>query len=81
MNDYDFKEYNLGEAILRSLSILEYKKLTGVQGKVIPLILEGKDIVVKSQTGSGKTADFEIPICEKIIIEEKDPPGTCSYTN
>ena len=36
-------------------------------------MLNGKDIIVKSQTGSGKTAAFGIPLCEKVIWEESKP--------
>jgi superfamily II DNA/RNA helicase len=46
---------------------------TEIQEKIIPFALEGKDIVGKSQTGTGKTAAFGIPICEKIVWEENLP--------
>ena len=46
---------------------------TEVQTKVIPLVLERIDLVVKSQTGSGKTASFGIPICEAVDWEENKP--------
>lgn len=50
-----------------------YAVPTEVQRKVIPLILENRDVIVKSQTGSGKTAAFSIPLCDKVEIEEKSP--------
>lgn len=40
---------------------------------VIPAVLERKDIIVKSQTGSGKTAAFAIPICQLIDWDENKP--------
>jgi ATP-dependent RNA helicase DeaD len=43
-----------------------YKKLTDVQLKVIPCATEGRDIIAQSQTGTGKTAAFLIPIIEKL---------------
>lgn len=50
------------------LSIIEttgYKYPSDVQAKTIPLAMEGKDVLVSSQTGSGKTASFVIPIIER----------------
>lgn len=68
-----FKEYNLQEEIIKALDGIGYKAPSDVQAKVIPEVIEGKDIVVKSQTGSGKTAAFGIPLCEKITWEESKP--------
>ncbi|MFV0517417.1 MAG: DEAD/DEAH box helicase [Aminipila sp.] len=64
-----FKDYPLDNDIKRALSELGFKKPLEVQEKVIPMILEDKDLIVKSQTGSGKTAAFGIPLCEKVDIE------------
>ena len=41
-----------------------YKNPTPIQEKVIPLVLETKDIMAKAQTGSGKTVSFVLPILE-----------------
>jgi superfamily II DNA/RNA helicase len=43
-----------------------YTKPTAVQAKAIPLAIEGYDLLVSSQTGSGKTAAFALPMIEKI---------------
>lgn len=64
-----FKDFDLDNQIKRALSELGFKHPLEVQAIVLPKILEGKDLIVKSQTGSGKTASFAIPICEKIDIE------------
>lgn len=69
----NFEKFKLSEPISRALDILEYNKPTEVQDKVIPLIFENKDIIVKSYTGSGKTAAFAIPICERLNWEENKP--------
>jgi len=68
-----FKEYALKNDIKRALSELGFKAPLKVQTEVLPLILANKDVVVKSQTGSGKTAAFAIPICEMIEVDEKYP--------
>jgi superfamily II DNA/RNA helicase len=68
-----FGDFNLSKEILKSIAMLHYKSLTKVQEKVIPLILKEKDIIVKSQTGSGKTAAFAIPLCELVNWKENKP--------
>lgn len=73
MEVLNFNNYNLSEDILKSINLLKYEIPTKVQSKSIPLVLEGRDVIVKSQTGSGKTAAFGIPICEKLVIEESEP--------
>jgi len=73
LNKSNFKSYGISEEILNALTKLQYEKPTEVQERVIPRALEGRDIIVKSQTGSGKTAAFGIPICEKIDIEDNKP--------
>ena len=55
------------------MTVLGYTEPTEVQEKVIPEALGRKDLVVKSQTGSGKTAAFGIPICEMVQWEENKP--------
>ena len=71
--DNTFKKYNLCDEIMKALEGIGYNKPSDVQSKVIPEILSGKDVVVKSQTGSGKTAAFGIPLCERILWEDSKP--------
>ncbi len=73
MTKKSFKDYQLSKEIIRSLDNLNYKKPTKVQAEVIPIALEKRDLIVKSQTGSGKTASFGIPLCEMVAWEENKP--------
>ncbi len=73
MDQCSFKDYRLSDEIINAISSLGYVSPTEVQQKVIPLALEKKDLVVRSQTGSGKTATFTIPICEMIDWLENKP--------
>ncbi|EJO5346816.1 DEAD/DEAH box helicase [Clostridium botulinum] len=73
MNKLSFENYKLSDEILKSLGKLGYKNPSEVQKQVIPLILKDRDIIVKSETGSGKTAAFSIPVCEKLELEEREP--------
>ena len=61
-----FNNFNLDTEILKSLDILDYKIPSQVQSRVIPVLIDKKDILVKSKTGTGKSAAFAIPICNKI---------------
>jgi len=49
---------------------------TDVQEQAIPLILEGKDLMVSAQTGSGKTAAFLLPILQRILMQDAPQSGT-----
>lgn len=73
MSEKSFNDYKLSEKITRALSFLNYERPTEVQGEVIPVALKKKDLIVRSQTGSGKTAAFGIPICELVNWEENKP--------
>ncbi|MBV7318717.1 DEAD/DEAH box helicase [Bacillus halotolerans] len=68
-----FKNYQISHDILRALEGLGYTEPTEVQRNVIPAAFERKDLVVKSQTGSGKTAAFGIPLCELADWDENKP--------
>lgn len=71
--DLRFKDFKLSQEIIDTLGLLQYNRPTEIQGLVIPVALEGKNIIAKSQTGTGKTAAFAIPICERTIWEENAP--------
>jgi ATP-dependent RNA helicase DeaD len=73
MSKRSFADYQVSDEIKRALDVLKYKSPTEVQSKVIPAAMENKDLVVKAQTGSGKTASFGIPVAEMIEWEEKKP--------
>ncbi|WP_010648732.1 DEAD/DEAH box helicase [Oceanobacillus massiliensis] len=73
MSMQSFNEYNLSEEIIKALTNLGYETPTEVQSKVLSLALDKKDLVVKSQTGSGKTASYGIPVCELVDWKENKP--------
>lgn len=73
MEKNQFNEYKLSDSILKAVNDLGYKAPTAVQKAVIPEVLQNQDMLVQSQTGSGKTASFGIPLCEKIVWEENKP--------
>lgn len=73
MKNTSFNDYRLSDEIKRALNVLKYETPTEVQTEVIPMALAKQDLIVKSQTGSGKTAAFGIPVCEMLEWEEKRP--------
>ncbi len=73
MTKINFKDFRLGEELLKAINLLNFANPTRVQELVIPSVLDNKDIIVKSQTGSGKTAAFAIPICELVDWDDNKP--------
>ena len=67
-----FTNFNLSKLIIKALSEMEYYTPTKVQEKVIPIALNGHDIFVNSETGSGKTACFLLPIVQRIILSRSN---------
>ena len=61
-----FEELNLSAPLLEAIAQLDFTEMTEIQEKAIPLLLEGKDVIGKSNTGTGKTAAFSIPILEQM---------------
>ncbi len=66
-----FSELNLPEKILNSLAKIGYENLTPIQEQIIPSIQEGRDVLGCSQTGSGKTGAFLVPILSKLIDDKE----------
>ena len=73
MSKLPFSELKLSAETIRAVADLGFKTATRIQTGVIPLLLEGKNIVGQSETGSGKTAAFVIPILERINPASRNP--------
>ncbi len=67
-----FGELNLKQFILENLETEGIKHPTEIQADSIPHILEGKDVIGKAKTGTGKTLAYLIPMIEKINPEKKE---------
>ena len=68
-----FSDLMLDARIMRALEEMEFEAPTEIQAQAIPLIREGKDVIGRSQTGTGKTMAFAIPAIEKINTHEDRP--------
>lgn len=73
MTEFGFSDFHLSGDIIKAIEMLDYKSPTAVQQKVIPALLNKRDIIVKSRTGSGKTASFAIPVCHMVEWAENKP--------
>jgi ATP-dependent RNA helicase DeaD len=63
----EFKKLGLSDDVINTLRRKGYVTPTEIQQRAIPILLDGKlDIIAQSQTGTGKTASFALPIIEKI---------------
>lgn len=66
-----FKSFNLKTELIDILEKLGYTNLTKIQEIVIPKSLKGENIIAKSETGSGKTHAFLVPIINNIVASGK----------
>ncbi len=63
-----FATLGLHASLLETLAGLNYREPTAVQGAAIPAVLAGTDLLVSSQTGSGKTAAFTLPALQRLLV-------------
>ena len=65
-NSATFADLGLSPDILSALDALGYEEPTPIQVQAIPLLLEGRDVIGRAATGTGKTAAFALPLVEQI---------------
>ncbi|MFZ4770476.1 MAG: DEAD/DEAH box helicase [Ferruginibacter sp.] len=73
-----FTEFDFDERLMEGIEASNYEEATPVQQQVIPLILQGKDIIASAQTGTGKTAAFLLPLIHKILTGKNNPNAITS---
>lgn len=66
-----FEDLKLNKPILKALTKSGYTNPTPIQAGAIPHALDGRDLLLSAQTGSGKTAAFVLPILDKLSREER----------
>jgi ATP-independent RNA helicase DbpA len=71
----DFASLPLAPALLSVVHDLGFTELTPIQEQSIPALLEGKDLVGQSKTGSGKTAAFALPLLQKLDLNLREVQG------
>lgn len=68
-----FAALGLGEKLLQALEKSGYEQPTPIQAAIIPEMIAGRDVLAQSQTGSGKTAAFALPILSKLDRVQRKP--------
>ncbi|MDJ0696666.1 MAG: DEAD/DEAH box helicase [Mastigocoleus sp. MO_167.B18] len=66
-----FQELGLSESRIQQVEKLGFSEPTNIQAQAIPHLLSGRDVVGQSQTGTGKTAAFSLPILDRIDTSQK----------
>ena len=72
MSEVKFTELGLLPEMQRAIDELGFETATDIQAEAIPAVREGRDVIGKSQTGTGKTLAFAIPAIEKIDRDEAE---------
>ncbi len=67
----NFNAYELSHPMLRALAKMGFDRPTPVQQRAITPMIEGKDLIVKAPTGTGKTGAYGIPVIEAVDIEKE----------
>jgi len=70
-----FLALGLSPSLARPLVKLGYTTPTPVQLKTIPIVLSGRDVVVRAPTGTGKTAAFGLPMIDRLLVRGGAPHG------
>lgn len=65
----EFRDLALAEPVLKALNDVGYETPTPIQAEIIPLVLEGRDVLGQAQTGTGKTAAFALPLLSRIDLK------------
>jgi ATP-independent RNA helicase DbpA len=68
VNNTEFSSLNLSPALQENLTSLGYLQMTPIQAQSLPLVLDGKDLIAKAKTGSGKTAAFALGLLAKLNV-------------
>lgn len=63
----NFHDMELDDRLLKAIAKLGWTEPTPIQEAAIPLLLEGRDVLIKARTGSGKTGAFAIPVIQKVL--------------
>ncbi|NXF83734.1 DDX56 helicase, partial [Sclerurus mexicanus] len=62
-----FEHMGLDGRLLRAVAELGWAAPTAIQAQAIPLALEGRDLLARARTGSGKTGAYGLPLLHKLL--------------
>lgn len=67
-----FHDLNLPAPLLKAINAVGYETPSAIQAQAIPPLLEGKDLIGRAPTGTGKTAAFALPLLSRINVKDKN---------
>lgn len=67
---HSFNDFNIIEQLKNNITNRGYKAPTPIQDQIIPVLLEGKDVIGSANTGTGKTASFLIPLVHAVATKK-----------
>ena len=73
MAKHPFEHFNLDESLIKAVQDLNFEKPTEIQNRIIPRILKGTNLIGQSQTGTGKTHSFLLPLIQMIDVDLQEP--------
>ncbi|MFG0265463.1 MAG: DEAD/DEAH box helicase, partial [Rhodopirellula sp. JB055] len=68
-----FRDLDLRAEVQKAVAASGYDKPTPIQAEIIPYMLDGRDVLAQSQTGTGKTAAFALPILSRVDVRNRRP--------
>ena len=71
--DLSFNDLSLSTPIIKALKNVGYESPSPIQAKIIPFVMDGRDVIGQAQTGTGKTAAFALPLLSKINLRLTTP--------
>lgn len=69
MHQTNFNKLSLRQDLLNNLNTLGFTRMTPIQAKCLPVILENRDVIARASTGSGKTAAFGLGVLNKLDVK------------
>lgn len=76
ISELSFRKFGFEQSILDGLDSIGFENPTPIQEKIIPLIMQGKDVIGCAQTGTGKTAAYLLPVLHRVITNPVDGINT-----
>ncbi len=67
----DFSDLSLPQPLMKAIKDLGYETPSPIQAKMIPLVMEGRDVLGQAQTGTGKTAAFALPLIARLNMKQR----------
>ena len=73
MSKHPFEHFNLDSSLIDAVKDLNFNKPTQIQNRVIPKIIKQTNLIGQSQTGTGKSHAFLLPLMQLIDPEVQEP--------